>query len=126
MPLTATLLEVDDTELRLKNGKYTARAGGGVETVQGAEELAQRVEMKLTARRGGFALAPEFGSRLYMLPGMHVSQREAAARQYIAEALADEDGLALELLEMRGEADMLELHLEFSYAGGGFELELRS
>lgn len=120
------LLEVDDTELRLDNGKYTATPSGGVKTVQGAEELAQRVEMKLAARRGGFALAPEFGSRLHLLPGLHASQREAAARQYIAEALADEDGLALDLLEMRIEADTLELHLEFSYAGESFELEWRN
>lgn len=78
-------------ELKLENGKYTAVSRGGLEFVSGAEELRQRIEMKLTARRGGFALMPEFGSRLYLLPTVKPSQREAAARQYIAEALSDED-----------------------------------
>lgn len=115
---------MSDTELKLQNGKYAASRYGGFETVCGNEELAQRVEMKLCARRGGFALMPEFGSRLYLLPKVQPSQREAAARQYIAEALAGETGLRLESLELypAGE-DGVRLSMVFSGADGGFEIE---
>lgn len=111
-------------ELKLVNGKYSASKLGGFETVGGDEELIQRIEMKLCARRGGFALMPEYGSRLYLLANMHASQREASARQYIAEALADEPGVRLEALDIAcvGE-DGLHLTMEFSAGQSGFELE---
>lgn len=115
---------MSDTELKLQNGKYTASRYGGLETVRGSGELAQRVEMKLCARRGGFALMPEFGSRLYLLPTIPPSQREAAARQYIAEALADETGIRLESLELFPSGDDgVKLSMVFSAADGGFEIE---
>ena len=76
-------------ELKLEQGAYV-QAGNGFVTVSGPEELAQRVMMRLTARRGGFAPLPQYGSRLYLLsrtakPG----QYETAAMQYIAEALEE-------------------------------------
>lgn len=114
-------------ELKLQNGKYAASSAGGFETVSGAVELAQRVEMKLCARRGGFALMPEFGSRLHLLPKVHASQREAAARQYIAEALADEPEIQLERLELSSAGeDGLHLSMSFLGASGGFEVEWRN
>ena len=51
-------------ELRLKDGKYDS-IGARLCTVSGAEELAQRVMMKLAARRGSFWPLPDYGSRLY-------------------------------------------------------------
>lgn len=77
-------------ELKLSGGSYVPRADGGLETVSGSEEAAQRVLMKLAARRGGFYPLPEYGSRLYTLCRLKPSEREAAAGQLIAEALADE------------------------------------
>ena len=55
-------------ELKLIDGDYAADASGGLATVSGIEELAQRVLMKLTARRGSFPLMPDYGSRLYTCP----------------------------------------------------------
>lgn len=53
-------------------------SAGGVETVSGAEETAVRITMKLTARRGGFPLLPDYGSRLYQLAQVKPSERESA------------------------------------------------
>ena len=80
-------------ELKLEQGRYVPGAGGLLR-VTGANEIAQRVMMKLTARRGGFAPLPEYGSALYtLLHTARPSEYETAAMQYIAQALADEAGL---------------------------------
>jgi hypothetical protein len=63
-------------ELRLENGDYVKSGGHTLESVSGTEELAQRLMLRLRARRGGFALRPDYGSRLYTLSGLRPSERE--------------------------------------------------
>jgi hypothetical protein len=78
-------------ELRLENGDYVKSGGHTLESVSGTEELAQRLMLRLRARRGGFALRPDYGSRLYTLSGLRPSERENSARAFVAEALSGED-----------------------------------
>lgn len=83
-------------EIALENGRYVPADTGGLEEVSGTRELAQRLAMKLAARRGGFAPLPDYGSRLYTLTASaRPSERAAAARQLAAEALADEPDVAV-------------------------------
>lgn len=82
------------------DGKYQALAGGGFATVNGIQEMAQRISMKLTAKRGGFPLLPKYGSELYRLGAVKPSERRAVAEKYVAAALSDERGLVLENLEI--------------------------
>ena len=77
-------------ELRLKNGDYVSDGLGGVVRCKGAEALLERVLFRLIARRGGLPFLPRLGSRLYMLSREPAAQRLSAARQYAAEALAEE------------------------------------
>lgn len=77
-------------EIKLQNGDYVPDGLGGVVRCQGAEALLERVLYRLTARRGGLPFLPRLGSRLYQLPGESAAQRLSAARQYAAEALAEE------------------------------------
>lgn len=108
-------------ELKLEQGAYVP-AGNRLATVSGAEELAQRVLMRLTARRGGFAPLPSYGSRLYLLsrtakPG----QYETAAMQYIAEALEEEPGVTVqEVTVTPGRDGTLRIDAVFSAEGGSF------
>lgn len=104
-------------ELRLENGKYVPRGATGLERVQGEDELLQRICMKLKARRGGFYPMPEYGSRLYSLTSVKPSMRETAARQYILEALSDEQGLALDTVTVSAENEELCVSAEFTYQG---------
>lgn len=76
-------------ELKIRDGDYR-RWGGGLETVDGAEALLQRVMFRLTARRGAFPFRESLGSRLWQLGRVPAPQRKAAAMQYAAEALRDE------------------------------------
>jgi len=81
-------------ELMIRDGDYVP-GGGSFRTAEGAEELLERVLFKLQARRGSFPLLPELGSQLYRLPSVKKSQREIMARQYVAQALADEEELEI-------------------------------
>ena len=53
--------------LLLRGGDYVPDEMGGLRTVEGAEEVLQRVLFQLQARRGSFPFLPELGSRLYRL-----------------------------------------------------------
>ena len=77
-------------ETKLANGDYVADGLGGVERLSGADALLGRVLYRLTARRGQFPPLPELGSRLYLLGRETGANRLTAARQYVAEALAQE------------------------------------
>ena len=112
------------TELRLENGRYVQGKYQGFESVSGAEELLQRVLMKLKTRRGSFLPMPDYGSRLYLLAGLKPSARESAAKQYIAEALAGETGLELEKLSLEDSAaGELLLTMGFRYNGESIETQ---
>ena len=103
-------------ELMLKDGDYVKNSYHGLAAVSGAEEAAQRIMMKLKARRGGFALLPDYGSRLYTLGCARPNQRESLARQYVAEALEGEDVL-VEELTLREEGEELYIDLSLRWSG---------
>ena len=77
-------------ELALRDGDYVADGAGGLRRVQGREALLQRVLFRLTARRGSFPFWESLGSRLWALGSVPAAERRAAARLYVAEALAEE------------------------------------
>ena len=81
--------------LMLVNGDYVPQ-GDGLRTVEGDEAVLQRMLIKLTARRGQFPFMENFGSRLWTLDRLRPAERQAAAEQYVLEALRDEPGLAVE------------------------------
>lgn len=78
-------------ECKLINGDYVPDGLGGIQRVSDAQALLQRVLFRLTARRGQLPMLPTLGSRLYLLGREAPSQRLSAARQYVAEALAEEE-----------------------------------
>jgi len=99
-------------ELKMLNGDYVKNVYHDLESVSGIEETAQRIMMKLKGRRGGFALLPEYGSRLYALSNLRPAQRETIARQYIAEALEGENAI-LEDIRIHEDGEKLNLELLF-------------
>lgn len=77
-------------ELELRDGDYVTDGAGGLRRVRGREALLQRVLFRLTAKRGTFPFWEELGSRLWALGRVPAVERQAAARQYVVEALAEE------------------------------------
>lgn len=104
-------------ELKLENGYYVPANYQGFAQVSQMEELAQRLMMKLTAKRGQFLPLPDYGSRLYLLPKILPSQRDTAARQYIIEALADEEEVELADFELIQSGLSALISATFSYKG---------
>ena len=98
-------------ELKLRNGECV-KDGSRLKTADGQEALLQRVLFKLTARRGRFPFREELGSRLWSLSAVPRQQRQAAARQFVAGALAEED-LTVESVELteRGTVTVLTARL---------------
>ena len=81
--------------LVLVNGDYVPQ-GNGLQSAKGDEAVLQRMLMKLTARRGQCPFMENFGSRLWTLDRLRPADRQAAAEQYVLEALRDEPGLMVE------------------------------
>lgn len=104
-------------ELKLENGDYVPDGAGGLQRVQGQEALLQRVLYKLTARRGQFPFLENLGSRLWQLGQVPPGKREAAAAQYVAEALSDEPELQVRNVALAYRDWGAELTTELSYGG---------
>ncbi len=111
-------------ELKLKNGDYVPDGAGGVEGCTGAEEVLARVLFRLTARRGALPFLPELGSRLYLVLREKPSARLAAARQYVAEALAGEEDVSVADVTLTGTPEGLELRAALVWQGE--ELSVRA
>ena len=93
-------------ELMVRGGDYLPDGRGGFRRAEGDDELLQRVLWKLSVRRGSFPFLPELGSRLYLLGREKPSLRQSLARQYAAEALADEEGLSVTGAELGGDGTL--------------------
>ena len=105
-------------ELKLEQGDYVPDGAGGFEALDGAQAALARANLaenglageictgdirRIRARRGQFPFLPELGSRLYQLGREKPSAREALAFQYVAEALAQETGLAVRTVTLTEE-----------------------
>lgn len=109
-------------ELKFESGRYVKSAYGGFETVAGRDEALQRALMRLSARRGSFFPLPDFGSELHSLFSMKKSQRAAAARRMVYEALKPESDIEAVEVEYRETGDgtaVVSVALELADGGSG-------
>lgn len=81
----------------------------------GYEWQPKKGEDVLVVRRGSFALVPELGSKLHLLWREKGESRATAAKQYVAEALADEEGLSVTGMELAEKNGFLELRVLLRY-----------
>lgn len=102
-------------ELKLSEGRYVLDENHALQQIKDLEELKQRVALKLSVHRGSFMPLPDYGSRLYTLGRIRPAERETAARQFVLEALADEESLSLDTLELTEKNGDAFLNMTFSY-----------
>ena len=102
-------------EPRIQNGDYIPDGLGGVVRSQGADALLERVLFRLTARRGG--LPPLLGRE-------PATQRLSAARQYVAEALAEEAVTVTDIALAPAEQDRTRLTVQLEYQGTDLSVSL--
>ncbi len=108
-------------ELLLSNGDYQKNMYHDLESVSGIDELAQRITMRLMARRGAFSILPEYGSELYKLNSLKTGDREVAAKSYIAKALENEN-VSIENVKISGMDDSVKVELELRSGDSFFGL----
>ena len=104
-------------ELMIRNGDYISDGAFGLCRAKGQEALLQRVLFRLHARRGMFPFWETLGSRLWQLGQLPVSARQSAAKQYVAEALAEERGLYVEQVDLVHDGKDGVLNVALSYEG---------
>ena len=111
-------------ELKLHDGDYVPDGVGGLRAAHGQEALLQRVLYRLTARRGQFPFCETLGSRLWQLGRLPAAQRQSAAKQFVAEALAEEDvQVRTVTLTQNGDATA-DLKAELDWQGQQLEVTL--
>ena len=98
------------------NGDYVPDGTGGLRRLEGNQALVQRVLFRLKARRRSFPFWDSLGSRLWRLGTLPRQQRQAADRQFVAEALAEED-LTVESVELEEQGDRTVLTARLTWEG---------
>ncbi|MBC8570528.1 hypothetical protein [Zongyangia hominis] len=78
-------------DMRIQNGDFVPDRRGIPRGCFGVEEVVNRVLLCLTARRGGFARMPHFGSRLHTLRGGTQERMDEQAAMMVREALEGVD-----------------------------------
>jgi len=112
-------------ELKLQNGDYVSDGAGGLHRVSGRDALLQKVLFRLTAKRGMFPFQEDLGSRLWQLGRLSAAERPAAAKQFVAEALAAEPDLRVGTVTLRpGADDTAELTAELEWQGESLSVTL--
>ena len=110
--------------LVIRNGDYVSDGAGGLRRAEGREALLERVLFRLTARRGQFPFLEDLGSRLWRLGRVSTAGRQAAAEQYVAEALAAETGLTVETVTLTQENGKASLTAALTYQGEALSVTL--
>ena len=95
------------------------RSGGDLENIGGSGRYIKDVVcpdgcvlFRLTARRGSFPFWPELGSRLYQLGRLPVAERQGAAEQYVAEAMAQMPELTVTAVTLEDDRLRVELQVQ--------------
>lgn len=110
--------------LILRQGDYVPDGRGGFVTAEGSQELLNRILWKLTVRRGSFPFLPQLGSRLHLLGRVPAKERDSLARQYVAEAIADEEVTVTEVT-LTQEGDQADLTARLEWKGESFTVTVR-
>lgn len=110
--------------LVIRNGDYTTDGAGGLLRARGREDLLERVLFRLTARRGQFPFLEDLGSRLWQLGRIGAAGRQAAAEQYVAEALAEEKELTVEAVTLTEAGGKTCLTVEMTCQGEALSVTL--
>ena len=113
-----------DLLLDFENRDLARTLQGWPVLIEGAEEIAQRLRLRLTLRRGSFRPDPELGSRLYALPRGDADRMERFARGAIEEALSPMPEIRLEELSCRYDPGEDRAFVDCRFVWRGQEIDL--
>lgn len=113
-----------DLMLDFENRDLASTPQGWPIPIEGAQEAAQRLRLRLIIPRGSFRLDPELGSRLYALPRGDTSRMERFAKDAIEEALSSMPETRLETLRCRYDPDEDRAYLDCRFVWKEQEIDL--
>lgn len=115
-----------DLKLDFEGRDHAQTPQGWPVPIEGAEEIAQRIQLRLMVRRGSFRLDPELGSRLYAMPRGEEERMEQFAREAIEEALAPMSEVRLDGVSCRWDpaGDLVRVDCRFLWRGREIELSV--
>jgi len=108
----------------IRNGDYVPDGQGSVLSAYGGEAVICDVLFRLSARRGGFPLMPELGSRMHRLRWEKPSARTALARRYAVEALHGLEGVTVTDATVSVVGDRLWVQVDLLWQGRSLTAEL--
>lgn len=115
-----------DLKLDFEKRDFARTLQGWAIPITGAEEIAQRIRLRLCIRRGSFPLDPELGSRLYALPRGDAGAMNAAAREMIEEALAPMAGVRLTEVSCRYDPEEDRARVDCRFVWNGQDIEVKT
>lgn len=80
----------------IKDGDFCLDGRGRPVVLEGVDELVQQALLRLTTKKGAFALDTTLGSELYRLRGCGRERMAALAQGYVEQALLPINGLSVE------------------------------
>lgn len=109
--------------IQMDRKDYVAE-GGSVASASGGSALLSDILFRLSARRGGFVLLPEFGSRMHLLRHEKPSAWATLARQYAVEALEELTDVEVSDANVTAVGEGLLVQVELSWRGEPLAVEL--
>ena len=88
----------------LKDGDFYLDERGCPVKIEGANELVQQAVLRLTTRKGAFALDKSLGSELYRLRACGKEKLASLAEAYVAQAVLPVNGLELQKVQCEATA----------------------
>ncbi len=110
--------------IQMDQKDYVADGVGSVVSVSGGNALLSDILFRLSARRGGFVLMPEFGSRMHLLRQEKPSAWSALACQYAAEALEELTDVTVTDAAVTAAGNRLNVRVDLSWHGEPLAVEL--
>lgn len=84
---------------------------GNPVSIDGANEIAQRILIRLSVAKGSFSLDENLGSLLYTLPSYPEGQRDNLAFQFVQSALIDMREIEIKEVKCLYKGDFNELYV---------------
>lgn len=111
-------------DMRIQNGDFVPDRRGIPRSCSGCEEVINRVLLALTARRGGFAKLPRFGSRLYQLRGGSQERMDSEAAVMVREALEEVDEVTVGEVSTARKDTALTISVRLQMDAGDYDIKV--
>lgn len=110
-------------DIKLENGDFSVSANGDIKTVDGVDEILQRVKICCSIKKGSFLYDKELGVD-YENADISSQRGLKQLEMLLNEAVIDISGVRVEITKAENQSDKIKLRLKISYKGNKYETEV--